>query len=339
MQSLLQNSLLILPLVLAPFLSFAKDPHADTTEMQVELKPLKKKIEQIKKKKAVGEQVPGGPVITEKKSEPIPALKVSPRPVPELPEENLSVVSEPLSVPKTQPISEPTPTPVHAPAPETPPAQTTAEKPTTPIFSMSNLQPEFKPVAADTSLTWLKNGNVRYLSKNIRKDGIMNIDRARTLDGERPHAVIWTSSDSRVAPEVIFDQKIGEIYVVRNFGPSMNESTVASLEYAIQSLGSQLIIVMTQSHSEPIRKALQESPDETMTSGMMSLLFNDLRPRLTEYIAKAPSPGFRAEAWTLAKSLADDLPQQSLVIRNNLPRGLKIKTAVYDLESGKVEFR
>lgn len=291
MNLFLPSLLCVFSLALSLPIANAKDQKkaaSDLNDLQVELRPVKNKIQKIKQKEVADEE-PG--------HDPIPRRQI---PVNIMPK-------EPIPVPVTEKLPIP------------PPIDTS--------------------VPAEKALGWLKNGNARYLNQSLRKDGIQTVDRIRTLEGERPHTVIWTSSDSRIAPEVIFDQKLGEIYVVRNFGPSMNEATVASLEYAVQTLGAQLIVVMTQSHSEAVRKALQETPDDSMTSGLMSLLFNDLRPRLTSFIAKSPSPGFRSEAWALANSLSKDLPQQSLVIRNNLARGLQVKTALYDLETGKVEFR
>src|SRR4051812_34563258 len=79
-------------------------------------------------------------------------------------------------------------------------------------------------VSADKSLSWLENGNTRYTSHKLRKDGQSSEDVKRLSTGQKPHAIVLSCSDSRVPPEIIFDQKLGELFVVRTAGESLGDN-------------------------------------------------------------------------------------------------------------------
>lgn len=99
-------------------------------------------------------------------------------------------------------------------------------------------------VPAEKALGWLKNGNRRFYSGKLRADGQSKKDRERTAKGQTPHAAIITCSDSRMVPELIFDQKLGEIYSIRVVDLSVALNVQASLDYAINSLGTNLVVLL-----------------------------------------------------------------------------------------------
>jgi carbonic anhydrase len=105
-------------------------------------------------------------------------------------------------------------------------------------------------IPAEKALGWLKNGNIRYLKGNLRKDGQSKKDIARLAGAQNPHSVILTCSDSRVVPEIIFDQKLGEIFVIRTLDHSASPATIASIEYALVRLGVQNLVVMGSTSSK-----------------------------------------------------------------------------------------
>lgn len=99
-------------------------------------------------------------------------------------------------------------------------------------------------VPAEKALGWLKNGNKRFVSGKLRADGQSAKDRLRTAQGQAPHAAVITCSDSRMIPELIFDQKLGEIYSVRVVDLSVALNVQASLDFAINSLGTNLVVLL-----------------------------------------------------------------------------------------------
>lgn len=103
-------------------------------------------------------------------------------------------------------------------------------------------------VDPNKSLGWLKNGNTRFVKGSLRADGQSKKDIKRLIQKEKPHAIVFSSSDSRIPPEVIFDQKLGEIYVIRNLGLTVDNSTLNGIDYAVGDLGTRLIIVLDRSY-------------------------------------------------------------------------------------------
>lgn len=101
-----------------------------------------------------------------------------------------------------------------------------------------------KSVDAKQSQRWLQNGNIRFVKGFLRKDGQSKKDIARLSSGQAPHAVVFTCSDSRVPPEIIFDQKLGEIYVVRSASLALEKGVISSIESAVENLGPRFVMVL-----------------------------------------------------------------------------------------------
>jgi carbonic anhydrase len=96
---------------------------------------------------------------------------------------------------------------------------------------------------ANVALQMLKEGNERYLKGElIRKDSYKD-DREVLNSGQKPFAVVLTCSDSRAAPEIFFDQKLGDIFTIRNAGNVADKTALGSLEYATEHLKSKLVVV------------------------------------------------------------------------------------------------
>lgn len=103
---------------------------------------------------------------------------------------------------------------------------------------------EAGPVPAEKAFGWLKNGNTRFVRGTFRNDGASAADRRRLSSLQRPHSAIFTCSDSRVSPEIMFDQKLGEIFVVRTGELIMDKNVQESLEYSVGTLGTNLVVIL-----------------------------------------------------------------------------------------------
>ncbi len=194
-------------------------------------------------------------------------------------------------------------------------------------------------VPAETSLRWLKNGNTRFVKKNFRKDGRGAADRDRSLAGEKPHAIVLSCSDSRVPPEVVFDQALGEIFVIRVAGEALDSSVIASIEYAVERLGTKLIVVMGHTRCDAVKAAVTAKTDAATDGSGFDKLVADIRPRLKTVLKGEPSRFLEVESAVNADGVARELVQRSDVIRRKVESGgVSIKTALYRLETGKVSF-
>ncbi|MFN8944684.1 MAG: carbonic anhydrase [Pseudobdellovibrionaceae bacterium] len=197
------------------------------------------------------------------------------------------------------------------------------------------------PVPATQALGWLKNGNTRFRKGFLRKDGQSPQDIARLSKGQSPHAIVVSCSDSRVPPETVFDQKLGEIFVVRTAGQSLDSSAVASIEYAIEHLGSNLIVVMGHESCGAVKATLSVIKDHSdLGSPFLNQLAANIRPRLGPQSERTPaSTGLLVEGWENTKGAARELVTKSEIIRRAIESGdVKMTSALYHLGSGEVEW-
>lgn len=205
--------------------------------------------------------------------------------------------------------------------------------------SDSNSAKTAEPVKrdAETSLRYLTNGNSRFVKKNFRSDGRSSSDRERGLEGENPHSAILASSDSRVVPEIIFDQGLGEIYTVRTLSASLDEAVIASIEYAVDKLNVPLLVVL--GNSDDALMKIRSNEDSSALSDGVKDLADAIDPRLKTLKRESPSPSYEIEATLNADAIARELSRKSSIIKSAVESGrLKIKSALYRINTGRVTF-
>ncbi|MBX2989376.1 MAG: hypothetical protein KF802_15925 [Bdellovibrionaceae bacterium] len=194
-------------------------------------------------------------------------------------------------------------------------------------------------VDPEQSLKWLKNGNRRFLKGFLRKDGQSHRDVARLSTGQQPHAIVLSCSDSRVPPEIVFDQKLGEIFTVRTAGEALNDNAVGSIEYAVEHLGARLIIVMGHTSCGAVKAALGTLDGKDAGSPALNGLVRDLHPHLQSFKGKTPSKDVEAESLANVNGVTADLLVRSEILRSRWKKGeLKFQSALYHLDSGVVDF-
>ncbi|WP_291515905.1 carbonic anhydrase [Bdellovibrio sp. ArHS] len=197
-----------------------------------------------------------------------------------------------------------------------------------------------KSVDADTSLRWLQNGNARFTNSKLRKDGQSQNDVHRLSTGQQPHAIVLSCSDSRVPPEVVFDQKLGEIFVVRTAGEALGDNAIGSIEYAVEHLGSKLLVVMGHTSCGAVKAAHSSLDGSSLGTPALDNLVKDIHPRISQFKGKTPSKNFATESWANTEGVAKDLLTRSELIRKKVESGdLRIVSSLYDLESGQVAFK
>ncbi len=194
-------------------------------------------------------------------------------------------------------------------------------------------------VPADTSLRWLKNGNIRFVKKTFRSDGRTAKDRERLTKGQHPHAIVLACSDSRVPPEIVFDQTLGEIFVIRVMGEALDSSVIASIEYAVEHLHTGLLVVMGHSQCGAIQATLKTSEGTSAGSADLDRVLSDIRPRLVSIANEPASSNLEVESTLNADGVARDLMKRSALLKSAVETGnLLIKSALYRVDTGKVTF-
>jgi carbonic anhydrase len=188
-----------------------------------------------------------------------------------------------------------------------------------------------------SGVTWLdaldrlKTGNLRFESDAPR--GLLR-DRGRRAElagGQRPFAIVLTCSDSRVAPELAFDVGLGELFVIRVGGNVPSPSSIASVEFPVTRLGIKLIVVMAHESCDAVRAAMRD--DEA--GPHMNHLLGFIRPA----VESSEDNSLDAVVRLNARNTAAALVRESEILRSAVDgQGVRIMTAYYCLESGRVEF-
>ena len=106
------------------------------------------------------------------------------------------------------------------------------------------------------ALEYLEDGNKRFVEDKTMARDTNAKDRNILKNGQKPFAVIVTCSDSRVAPEIYFDQKLGDIFVIRNAGNIADKTALGSIEYAVEHLEAPLVVVVGHSSCGAVTGAL-----------------------------------------------------------------------------------
>lgn len=131
-------------------------------------------------------------------------------------------------------------------------------------------QPHEAVTSAEAALQFLIEGNARFAENRCIERSVSDSDRAAYIDGQHPFAAVVTCSDSRVPPELFFDQRPGDIFVVRNAGNIADGAALGSIEYAGEHLSVPLIVVVGHSSCGAVTSALE--PHDGVTGCLRGIL-------------------------------------------------------------------
>ena len=192
--------------------------------------------------------------------------------------------------------------------------------------------PPATSVSADDALARLKAGNQRFASSKVSAGKPVAARRAETAKDQHPFAIIVGCADSRTAPEIIFDQSIGDLFVIRTAGNLVDDYALGSIEYAVGHLGTRLIVVLGHARCGAVSAALGGDS----APGHVNSLVRDIQP------AVAAAKGKEGDA--LANAIHENDAQVAAKIRKEAQLGelasqVKIVEGYYNLDTGKVEWK
>jgi carbonic anhydrase len=192
----------------------------------------------------------------------------------------------------------------------------------------------------DASLARLLEGNKRFVSGQLVHPGRKPEDFAALAEGQAPLAIIVGCADSRVSPELIFDQGVGDLFVMRvagnivsGAGPVMK----GSIEFAVAELGVRLIMVLGHSQCGAVKAAIKHIDDNDSLPGSIGELIDPIRPSVRAMTGK---PGDKLENVTRANVLAgvERLKGLDPIVAKFAKTGeLKVVGGCYELRTGAVE--
>ena len=181
-------------------------------------------------------------------------------------------------------------------------------------------------------LNRLKNGNKRFVADSL--DGKLKDSsrREKLIDGQEPYAIILSCADSRVVPELAFDTGLGELFVVRVAGNVANTSSIASIEYAVAHIKSQVIIVLGHESCGAVTAAVNGGDNGENLNHLLA----HIKPAIDE------SPDNASIAHVIKKNVklvTNNLKNNSSIISDAIEDGkLIISCAYYNLDTGVIDF-
>lgn len=192
----------------------------------------------------------------------------------------------------------------------------------------------------DKALEKLRAGNGRFVA-GTGHDRDLPAQAERTASGQYPFAVVLACLDSRSAPEIIFDQGIGDLFVGRIAGNVINDDMLGSLEFATQVAGAKLIVVMGHSACGAVMGAC-DGVDLGHLTGLLAKIMPavDATPVADDAQRDSGNASFVAAVTRAnAKMQAADILKRSQIIKTLVDAGeVKVVPAIHDLQTGEVEF-
>lgn len=192
-------------------------------------------------------------------------------------------------------------------------------------------------LSAAEALKKLKAGNKKFLLDTpvSYQDAKERVDFNR---GQKPYAVILSCADSRVSPEIMFHAGLDELFVIRVAGNIASTEAIASIEYAVSALNTNLIVVVGHEKCGAVDAALSNA-EKTLDLGYnLNTLLSQINPAIASASKKAAytKDPLTATVKENAKLTAKELRARSSIISK--ARGVKIASAYYHMIDGKVDF-
>lgn len=198
---------------------------------------------------------------------------------------------------------------------------------------------------AQQALLRLREGNRRFVEHGTDGITFQAIKAEEQVShGQTPSAIILGCSDSRVPAEIIFDQGLGDLFVIRVAGNVVAPSQIGSVEFAAEKFGTRLVVVLGHSCCGAVNATLEEleRPSERRSHSLSSIV-NRIRPSVETLLEsgafddrdKLLDTAIRANI----RSSVQHLRQGSLILEDLIAtRGLRVVGAEYSLETGAVDF-
>ncbi len=194
-----------------------------------------------------------------------------------------------------------------------------------------------------TALAALREGNARFVAE-LRAVHPVRTRRRELPAGQEPFAIILGCSDARVPAEIVFDQGLGDLFVIRVAGNIVAPSQVGSVEFAAAAFGTRLVVVLGHSNCGAIHATLDQltRPSKDQSPNLRSIV-NRIRPAVEGLIERGAHAGREALVRQAVRAnirmSADHLRHGSEALEQAIEKdGLLVVGAEYSLESGAVDF-
>ncbi|MET9027959.1 carbonic anhydrase [Nocardia sp. NPDC004168] len=194
--------------------------------------------------------------------------------------------------------------------------------------------PDSNPISAWKSL---REGNERFVSGALLHPSQGAADRAKLVSGQHPHAILFGCGDSRVAAELIFDQGLGDMFVVRTAGHVVDSSVLGSIEYGVQVLNVPLIVVLGHDSCGAVKATIDALDGGEVPGGFIRSVVERVAPSILVGRREGLSTVDEMEARHVVET-SRLLMQRSMIISQRVATGeCAIACVTYKLAEGKVQ--
>ena len=188
-------------------------------------------------------------------------------------------------------------------------------------------------LTADQALQRLIAGNERYVAGTATHPDQTIQRRAEVAKGQSPFAIVLTCSDSRVAPEILLDQGLGDLFVIRNAGNILDDHVIGSMEYAVEHLHVPLVLVVGHEKCGAISAAVAGGE----ASGHIPSLVEAIEP-VVKQVKNLPGDPVENVVRANAQRIAETLTRSEPILKEAVNKGkLLVVPARYDLVTGHLE--
>src|SRR5881398_2085075 len=195
--------------------------------------------------------------------------------------------------------------------------------------------PEQPTVAPAEAIAKLKEGNARNTSGNMQHPGQTTERRAELAKSQHPFAIIVSCSDSRVPPEIVFDQGLGDLFVVREAGNVIDDHSLGSIEYAVDHLAVRLIVVLGHQSCGAVKAAKDTIAAKTEAPAHIQSLVTAIQPAVEATVHGDLETTVKANVKDVVQALRSSTP----VLKAKVDSGeLRVLGAYYSLDTGAVSF-
>ena len=193
-------------------------------------------------------------------------------------------------------------------------------------------QPSVAPAEA---ISKLKEGNGRYTSGNLQHPGQTTERRTELAKTQHPFAGIVCCSDSRVPPEIVFDQGLGDLFIVRVAGNVINDEGLGSIEYTVDHLGTRLILVLGHQRCGAVDAARETIAAKGKAPGHIESLVTAIKPAVEATAKDDLDATIKANVKNVVQALRSSTP----ILKPKVDSGeLRVLGAYYSLDTGAVSF-
>jgi carbonic anhydrase len=196
---------------------------------------------------------------------------------------------------------------------------------------------ELLATSGDQALQKLLEGHQRYVAGNPLHPRQTAARRAAVAQGQRPSAVIFGCADSRVPPEIIFDQGFGDLFVIRLAGHVLTDAVLGSIEYAVEEFGVPLIMVLGHERCGAVKAAVEAVAGGGISPGHIGTLVNAIKPaveRVKDVPGDVVDSAVRAHVTLVVEQLQSSAPLLATLVQAGK---LKVVGARADLDDGEVD--